>query len=266
MLRQVLCAVGVSSVLVAAPLSVAGAADMSMPLKAPLAPPPPVYAWTGCYIDGGGGFALWNQDYYTQAVGVGASVTSTAGGRGWMGLFGGGCDYQFSLGALGNWVIGAFGDYDIMDIEGTNQPQSFGALASLSGNEKESNAWFVGGRLGYLVTPSLMTFFDGGYTQTRFDQVNFTTVLNVPALESLPAQTYSGWFLGGGTEYALNFSWLPVHGLFWRNEYRYATYSTATVPIVSSTTGAPSGFVEVSKPYVQTITSALVWRFNWMGQ
>ncbi|MGA8615804.1 MAG: porin family protein [Xanthobacteraceae bacterium] len=269
MLRQVLGAVGVSSLLIAAPLSVAGAADMNMPLKAPLAAPQPAYAWTGCYIDGGGGYALWNQDYYIQSTITGAaSTTSTAGGRGWMGVFGAGCDYQFSLGGLGNWTIGAFGDYDVMDIEGTNQPQTelIGALGSLSGSVKESNAWFVGARLGYLVTPSLMTYFDGGYTQTRFDQVNFTTMLNGPSFETMPAQTYSGWFLGGGTEYALNFSWLPIHGLFWRNEYRYATYDSATVPIVLSATGLPTDVVEHLTPYVQTVTSSLVWRFNWTGR
>jgi outer membrane immunogenic protein len=259
MLRQVLGVVGVSSLLVAAPLGVAGAADMNMPPRAPYAAPPSAYAWTGCYINGGGGYALWNQDYYIQSTITGAATTtSTDGGRGWMGVFGGGCDYQFSLGSLGNWVIGAFGDYDVMDINGTNQPQGL----ALSGGEKESSAWFVGGRLGYLVTPSLMTYFDGGYTQTRFDQVNFSTILNVPTLAALPAQTYNGWFLGGGTEYALNFSWLPIHGLFWRNEYRYATYDSATIPIVSRAGGA-SLFSETSKPYVQTITSSLVWRFSW---
>jgi outer membrane immunogenic protein len=262
MLRQVLGVVGVSSFLIAAPLSVAGAADMNMPLKAPYAPPPPAYTWTGCYINGGGGYAWWNQDNYAQNTATGAAtVTGTDGGRGWMGVFGGGCDYQFSLGSLGNWVIGAFGDYDIMDVEGTNQPPG----RDLVGGEKESNAWFVGGRLGYLVTPSLMTYFDGGYTQTQFNQVNFTNIFNAPTFGQLPAHTYSGWFLGGGTEYALNFNWLPIHGLFWRNEYRYASYDSAIVPIVNTGTGAVA-FNEVSKPYVETITTSLVWRFNWTGR
>ena len=268
MLRRLLGVVGVTSLLAAAPLSVAGAADMGMPLKAPLASPP-AYTWTGCYVDGGGGYALWNQDYsiHSTIVDVG-TTTSTGGGRGWMGVFGGGCDYQFSLGSLGNWTIGAFGDYDIMDVQGTNQPQTaiVGALGSISGNEKESSAWFVGARLGYLVTPALMAYFDGGYTQTRFDQVNFTSVLGTAAFETLPAQTYSGWFLGGGAEYALNFSWLPIRGLFWRNEYRYASYNSANVPIVSTLTGVPTDVVEHVTPYVQTVTSSLVWRFNWTGR
>lgn len=268
MLRRVLGVIGVSSLLAAAPLSVAGAADMSMPLKAPLASPP-AYPWTGCYVDGGFGYGFWNEDFNIQSTITGASTsTSTGGGRGWMGLVGGGCDYQFSLGSLGSWVIGAFGDYDPMDLKGTNQPQTatIGALGSLSGDVKESSAWYVGGRIGYLVTPALLTYFDGGYTQARFDQVNFSFMPGGVALEMLPANTYQGWFLGGGTEYALNFSWLPIRGLFWRNEYRFASYNTATQTIVASTTGLPTDVAEHISPYVQTITSALVWRFNWIGQ
>jgi outer membrane immunogenic protein len=266
MLRQLLSVVGVWSLLVAAPLSVAGAADM--PLKAPLAFLAPAYPWTGCYIDGGFGYGMWNQDYSIQSTITGtASNTSTGGGRGWMGLFGAGCDYQFSLGSLGNWVVGAFGDYDPMNLTGTNQPQTvlIGALGSLSGNVKESSAWYAGGRIGFLVTPALLTYFEGGYTETRFDQVSFSLPSGV-IFDMLPAQTYRGWFLGGGTEYDLNFSWLPIRGLFWRNEYRFASYDTATLPIVLTTTGLPTDVAEHVTPYVQTATSSLVWRFNWTGQ
>ena len=58
MLRRVFCAVGVSSLLIAAPLSVAGAADMSMPLKAPFHLRLRLHSWTGCYIDGGFGYGM----------------------------------------------------------------------------------------------------------------------------------------------------------------------------------------------------------------
>ena len=40
--------------------------------------------------------------------------TTTDGGRGWLGLVGGGCDYEFPVSGFGNFVIGAFGDYDFM--------------------------------------------------------------------------------------------------------------------------------------------------------
>ena len=45
------------------------------------------------------------------------SDTVTNGGRGWFGTVQGGCDYQFA-GPYGNWVIGAFGDYDFSNIHG----------------------------------------------------------------------------------------------------------------------------------------------------
>ena len=43
----------------------------------------------------------------------------------------------------------------------------------MTGTEKESSTWAVGGRAGVLVTPRFLTYFDGGYTQARFDGVNY---------------------------------------------------------------------------------------------
>ncbi|MGA9428160.1 MAG: hypothetical protein WA776_20325 [Xanthobacteraceae bacterium] len=135
------------------------------------------------------------------------------------------------------------------------------ADVALAGNEKESGAWYIGGRIGYLVTPSLLTYFDGGYTETRFDQINLN-LISAPftPFAFMQAHTYHGWFAGGGLEYALNFSWLPIHGLFWRNEYRYATYDAADLPLLTLA-GAPTGLTYNIKPYNQTITSSLIWRF-----
>ncbi len=239
------------------------AADMGIPLKAPL---PPAPTWTGCYVDAGGGYGMYNQDSHSETspglVPIGTTVTN--GGRGWLGRLGGGCDYQFGVAALGNFVIGAFGDYDFMDLQGTFGDPS----GPVTGSEKETGAWYVGGRVGYLVTPSLLTYVDGGYTATRFDQVNFLSAFAPPVATglSLSANTYSGWFLGGGTEYALNMSWVPVRGLFWRTEYRYASYTAADVPIIDTATGAPFGVAEHMLKTNQTITSGLVWRFNWLGR
>jgi outer membrane immunogenic protein len=78
------------------------------------------------------------------------------------------------------------------------------------------------------------------------------------------ANTYHGWFIGSGAEYALNFNWLPVQGLFWRNEYRFSSYNSADLPVVTAA-GAATGFGEHIQPYTQTITTSLVWRFNWSG-
>jgi outer membrane immunogenic protein len=241
--------------------SSAFAADLGMPLKAPAMPPPAV-SWTGCYLDGGVGYGMYNTDsnseITTTLTPIGAQVTN--GGRGWLGRLGGGCDYQFGVGSLGNFVVGAFADYDFMSLSGTFSDPS----GPVTGSESERDAWYAGGRLGYLVTPSLLTYVDGGYTQTNFSSINFLTPLAHPVSVglALSGHTYDGWFIGGGTEYALNMSWMPIRGLFWRTEYRFAEYQSADVPISVTATGTPFGVSEHVSPYVQTVTSGLVWRFN----
>ena len=234
------------------------AADL--PARAPIytkVPPPPVYSWNGCNLNAGVGYGLWKQDHFGETFPglVATTATSTAGGRGWLGRVGGGCDYQIDS----RWVIGAFADYDFMNLRGTFNESFFGDL----GNEKETGAWSVGGRIGYLVTPSLLTYFDGGYTQARFSQINLFTAAGAPLLTPLDiaSHTYNGWFIGGGAEY--NLGWLP--GLFWRNEIRYASYQAADLPVVFTATGVPTIGADHVKKYVQTYTSSLVWRFNWWG-
>jgi len=76
------------------------AADLPLAVKATPAPPPSAVNWTGCYVNGGGGYGMWNQDSYiegTTPVIIPGSPNATAGGRGWFGVAGGGCDYQFNL-------------------------------------------------------------------------------------------------------------------------------------------------------------------------
>jgi outer membrane immunogenic protein len=225
------------------------AADMAArPVKA-LPPPPPVYSWTGCYLSGGGGYGMYNNDHNQIVTGapngggvafpVGTISQSniTTGGRGYLGTVGGGCDYQFGGGGLfGNLLIGAFADYTFSDIHGDYQTFAHyfadGSAVGNVGSLKQKDSWAVGGRIGWVVTPQLMTYFNGGYTESQFDGVGFRNNLagggflnNVTGL-ALPSQTYRGWFLGGGTEYALGFAAIP--GLFLRTEYRYSEFEGKT--------------------------------------
>src|SRR5215471_10150211 len=187
------------------------AADMRVKAPVMKAPPAPAYSWTGCYLDAGVGYGLWNQEESESAFGL-TTATYTNGGRGWLGRFGGGCDIQVSG---SNFVIGALADYDVMDLKGTNtQAANFTALGAggppVGAEEKESSAWYVGGRIGYLVTPNLLSYVNGGWSETRFDQRNFFLLLTgASAVVSAPQHTFSGWFIGGGVEYALNLPFIP---------------------------------------------------------
>jgi outer membrane immunogenic protein len=149
---------------------------------------------------------------------------------------------------------------------GQNFTAGGGAAPPAVANEKENSAWYVGGRLGYLVTPNLLTFVSGGYTETRFGQRDyFNPATGVAFGSSVLAHNYHGGFFGSGVEYNLNLPWLPINGLFWRTEYRYADYRTDDLPIIITATGLPNGTILHDHKYVQTVTSSLVWRFNWTG-
>jgi outer membrane immunogenic protein len=241
------------------------AADMAAKAR-PLPPPVPVYNWTGCNIYGGGGYG-WYQAQGRQVdpnTGLVFNNNGDTGGKGWLGQVGAGCDYQFA-GPLGNWVIGVFGDYTFSDVHGDH----IGAPVTTSvGNLKQDWSWAVGGRIGYLVSPTFLTYVNGGYTETHFTDTTYFNALGqniaiAPNGTFLPGATYQGWFIGSGYEYQLNFLSLP--GLFWKTEYRYSEFDRKQLNVLFSGTRLPTGLAETVKPFSQSITTSLVWRFNWGG-
>ena len=241
------------------------AADLPPPYYKAPPPPAPAVNWTGCYVDGGAGYGLWNQEHTDSTLfgGVpGTTVSQTDGGHGWLGRVGAGCDYQVTP----RWVVGVLGDYDFMDLRGTNSPLETLGGFPISSTEKETGAWSVGARIGYLLTPSILTYADAGYTEARFASQTLTTNLGGATGFGYPAHTYNGWFLGGGTETALAgfIPGLPT-GLFLRTEYRFSTYERYDLPEIALATGASDGNFEHTRPYVQTVTTGIVWRFNWLG-
>ena len=247
------------------------AADMA-PRYSKAPPPPPVAVanWTGCYIGGGGGYGLWNQentgfvDPPFVAVRTQQTTTATAGGRGYFGTVQGGCDYQFPVGTY-NFVIGGFADYDFASLKGNVTIPGVVNPFPVTGVEKMSSAWSVGGRIGWIALPGLLTYFSAGYTEATFDRVNyFGNNVNFglgPAGFYTGSKTYKGWFLGAGDEYALSF--LP--GLFWKTEYRFAEYDRAANPFLATATGLTTGSSVDSQKWVHTVRSELVYRFNWGG-
>jgi outer membrane immunogenic protein len=171
---------------------------MSPPPPAYEAPPPSAPTWSGCYIDGGVGYGMWNRDHtnFNLAFTPTITQTTTDGGRGWLGRVGGGCDYQFSISSLGNFVIGAFADYDLMGLNGTNQPQLVLGGTPEMFNVHQTDAWYAGGRIGYLPYPNLMAFFSGGRTGTRFTNSSevFTLGGAADGFTFSGAYTVNGWW------------------------------------------------------------------------
>lgn len=236
------------------------AADMAAPVYKAPPPPAPVYSWSGCYIDGGVGYGMWDADHFGTTAAGPFDLSSTSGGRGWLGRAGAGCDYQVAP----KWVIGAFGDYDFMNIHGNAVDPAGVFPFGVQATEKENWAWAAGARLGYELAPGVLTYVDGGYTETHFQQAALiTTVGGVATGLSLAGQTYNGWFLGSGFETSLA-SWLPglPNGLFLRTEYRFSSFGAKNDPVIATPVIPAPGSAENIHPYVQTVTTSLVWRFN----
>ena len=97
-----------------------------------------------------------------------------------------------------------------------------------------------------------MGYVSGGYTQAHFNGTLFT-----PNFLYYFRHQHSGWFLGSGYEYRVD--WLP--GLYWRTEYRFNSYNSKDIQLLG---GTPNTFIN-SEKFVQTVTSSPVWRFSWFG-
>jgi outer membrane immunogenic protein len=279
---------------VAAFLALSASAEAAdIPAKAASPSVVAAFNWTGCYVAAGGGYGMYNRDRVvvvdrTTSVsggpnplalvtvappGTTLSPNDTFGGHGWLLTAQVGCDLQFGQ----TWVVGGFVDGDWSNMRGNRS-----LFGSFAGEEQLRSSWAVGGRIGWLPTPSLLAFLSAGYTQARFDEVDYTVgsainstlangqyvvIANPGATLQLLSQRYHGFFVGGGAEYAIG--WLP--GLFWKTEYRFADYGTRRTPIrcpgCSANVGGGdlTGLVERNNVYTQTVRTALVWRFNWGG-
>lgn len=255
--------------------AVAYGADAPRPVyKAPPVPAP-MHGWTGCYAGGGAGYGRYDEETALVTVrslpGIPAGTTFvdgiTQGARGWLATAQVGCDYQLGGAFADRWIVGAFADGEWSNMKGRHTGGNPN-IGLQQGEEALRREWALGGRLGWLVSPRLLTFASAGYTTARFDDVNYVSALfpaiGAPVGLQVPARSYRGWFVGGGTEYAIG--WLP--GLFWKNEYRFADYGDSTDTVICTAAAlcgvvGPTAFAERNHPRVQTVRTELVWRFNW---
>jgi outer membrane immunogenic protein len=219
--------------------------------KAPLTRPDS--SWTGFYLFGGGGYGLWAADQQVDP-GLLPMDPLRTGGRGYFGTIGGGYDLQFSS----SWVAGIFADAQFGSMQGTyNASMMVGATAS----PKNTLNYAAGGRIGYLIAPNALSYVNAGYSYAEFSGSTLSSP-NVPM--SFPTAKFNldGWFVGGGVEHSLDIFGLSLPGLFMKTEYRLAEYGHKNVIITDGPFAGPLG---TFKPYVQTVSTSLVYRFNWNG-
>jgi outer membrane immunogenic protein len=192
-----------SGALLALGIGAAGAADM--PLKAPPAPPPPAFSWTGCYIGGNIGGA-WAQSNWSDSL-FGLNWGDTSDAR-FIGGFQGGCNYQLNN---PGFVIGFEGDYDWVGNNGGGRtaivPAGFpraGDVINVTSNDTRIAT--LAARFGYSFDRTLIYGkFGGGWVgNSGFTVADQTTGAVFSGNNS---NTASGWLVGGGIEYAFTNNW-----------------------------------------------------------
>jgi outer membrane immunogenic protein len=212
-------------------------------------PAPAQTNWTGFYANAGIGYGLWSANGATENPATGNCIicnTQRFGGRGVFGTAGAGYDYQLT----NKFVGGVFGDYDPSNLRGTIQDQANALVGSIS----QQWAWGVGARLGYLVSPAVLTYTKAGFTQARFGGTNLDTFGGAGSGIFTPGFTANGWFVGGGVESEFAPGW------FWRADYRYAQYGSHEITELGA--GAPASEIHF-RPQEQAATVGLVYKFNW---
>jgi outer membrane immunogenic protein len=229
----------------------ASAADLgARPYTKAPAPMAPLYNWTGFYIFGGAGGGVWDADTHSRdrVTGAPLSISQTQGGDGWFGTVGIGYDWQFS----GTWVAGIFADGQFGSLRGNVQDPFNG----VTGRIKMEDAWAAGVRLGYLVAPNVLSYVNGGYSGSHW-----SGAVLLDSFTGAPVGFHTDSFNRNN----LNIFGITAPGWFMKTEYRAAYYDRKNIDALSDVGNVPAPANLAFKPLVQTISTSLVYRFNWGG-
>jgi outer membrane immunogenic protein len=254
------------------------AADM--PVKAPMYTKAPAFIadpWTGFYLGASAG-GRWNKDTWTgtgfQSPAVPTNLTSrdnphdftTTSAR--FGLYGG---YNWRI--QQTWVVGLEADFAWASNKNSSAgiPGLDGGVGGFAPNDsvQMKDTWDGGvrGRVGYLITPTMLLFGTGGASWMR-SQASITcttgagwcsgTNLTSGRTDSV-SKTVVGWTVGGGLEAVVAPNWLL------RGEYRYSSYAGyhATLLQGGSSGGGNIDVVDADiKTRTQTVLVGLAYKFG----
>ncbi len=230
---------------------VANAADLRPITKAPPAPVPVAYNWSGFYVGGNVGFA-WAETSASQFAVNGVvpppapppPVDPSFNRDGW---FAGG-QVGWNWQAPGSpWVWGIEGDIQGADISGSATVTS--VLGTITGTADIDMFATIRGRLGY-AWDRVLVYGTGGAAWARNE---FTLTDGITTLSA--DRTHSGWVVGGGIEWALLDNWSA------KVEYQFLTFdSERYFPTVAG--GAGIDF----DTDIHTIRFGLNYRFGGYGK
>jgi outer membrane immunogenic protein len=213
--------------------------------KAPefLPPPPPPPLWTGFYVGLNAGYT-WEDNRnvpivsgaippFTPAIGWAGTAVLGTNTDGFIG--GGQIGYNYQFG--NSFVVGV--EADIQGIARDNGTVAalggFGPIASsFSASKTLDYLGTVRGRVGYLVTPTLLVYGTGGFAYGQ-GSLNTSLVQTVGPFVGISGVSFSdtrvGWTAGGGVE------WLFLPN--WSAKVEYLYYDLGTVTTLSPLNYSP---------------------------
>ncbi len=127
------------------------------------------------------------------------------------------------------------------------------------------DAWAGGVRLGYLIAPNVLSYVNGGYSGSQWSGTGLTNLAGTPAAFHTDSFNRNGWFVGGGVENNLNIFGISAPGWFMKTEYRAAYYDRKDIAVRTDVGNLATTDAISFKPLVQTVSTSLVYRFNWGG-
>jgi len=257
-----------ANLMLACSSTVATAADMPMPTKAP---EPSVYQWSGCYIGANIGGGTGGTNFGTTvdpgtylAVGDAASINvSGNGGANADGLLGGGqlgCNWQ-----VGTLVLGFEGDFDSFHSNpnfnnNTNTLPSTGAAYSIAQSLTTNYLATVRPRIG-IAADRNFAYLTGGAAFTHVSYTETYTDANGPpgpgpgGGTATAARSLVGWTAGAGWEYALADHWT------FRAEYLFASFPTTNALGIVVAPGATNTLHGSTDLVVQLIRAGVNFKF-----
>ncbi len=244
-------------------ITAASAADLAPRAytKAPMMVEP-AFNWSGFYAGGNIGYS-WGTSGNTQTISnanTGAVLfTNTSSNNNVNGVIGGGqIGYNWQA---SNWLFGLE-----TDIQGSGEKGSVGIVCLACGdggtnitsalNEKLN--WFgtARGRIGALITPTVLLYGTGGLAYGGFStggSITGNNVQGVPVTFVFPgtSSTRAGWTLGAGIEGRISGNWTA------KLEYLYMDLGTVTAGTIATTILAP-GRLNAGAAYSSHFTDNIV--------
>ena len=240
--------------------------------KPPPAPPPPVDPWSGFYIGANVGYS-WGRSNTTASLynaTTGALLSSSSSSFAMPGALGG-AQIGYNQLANGTWLWGLETDFQAANERGSANNRFMCAVAVCqAGNPffatgglpqnpvvvstfNERIDWFgtVRGRVGTLVTPSIVAYATGGLAygeiKTSGTITGQTGTGAVTAASFSSDTTKAGWTLGCGLEGRISAQWSA------KIEYLYMDFGR-----VNATGGLPTNFIPIAAVFNSRITDNVV--------